>query len=240
METIKKIRSQDNQFQAYVRTFEAGDQDWVDSPVGDGRVAVPLNVRLSVDSRETLRLHTDNINKFKDNNVAFSPQLQLFSRPKDETEWGLFPEQQRDWRISEFFDTDGNDIIIPMNRRTEDLRARLGNTQIPDADNYVVNYAHFERPSRPSTITYHNDCQVVCVTFFPRVDIEWRTGAWFQYDIDGPKTIQKKGSSLNYIVVAKDTELIDGTKIIAGAGYRMDSPTLTFKTRTNIILHIHD
>lgn len=240
MATIKKYRSQDNQFQSYVSKFKAGDQDWTDSPVGDKRVAVPLNVRLSVDAEETIRLHTDNINNFKDTNVKFSPQLQLFSRPKDQSDWGLFPDQQRDWKISEFFDTDGNDIIIPMNRRVEELRARLGNTKIPDADDYVENYAHFERPSRPSTITYHNACQVICVTFVPRVDIEWKTGAWLQYNVNGPKKIQKKGSSLNYIVAAKDTELLDGRRIVAGVAYRMDSPTLTFVPGTNIILHIHD
>ena len=240
MSLIKKIKSHEGQFLAYVLDFKAGDKDYNDSPTGEGATGVPLTARLSVDSEETLRVHTENINKYKDNNLVWSPQLQMFSRPKDSTEWGLFPEQQRDWRISEFFDTDGNDIIIPMNRRIEDLRARLGNTKLLNSEGYVENYAYLQRPSRPSTITYSNNCRVVCVTFVPNVDIEWKNGAWLQFEYNGPLKIRKKGSSLNYIVTAKDTELLDGTRIVAGVAYRMDSGELQIKADTNIILHIHD
>ncbi|MDA9002778.1 hypothetical protein N9J19_00245 [bacterium] len=240
MEIIKKIKSHEGQFFSYVMDFQAGDVDHNDSLVGEGVTSVPLNARLSIDSEETLRLHTENINKYKDNNIVWSPQLQMFSRPKDATDWGLFPEQQRDWKISEFFDTDGNDIIIPMNRRISDLRARLGNTKLLDSDGYVENYAHHQRPSRPSSITYKNNCRVVCVTFVPNVDIEWKNGAWLQFEYNGPIKLRKKGSSLNYFVTAKDTELMDGTRIVAGVAYRMDSGELQLKADTNIILHIHD
>ena len=81
---------------------------------------------------------------------------------------------------------------------------------------------------------------MVCVTFVPNVDIEWKNGGWLQFEYNGPLKIRKKGPSLNYIVTAKDTELLDGTRIVAGVAYRMDSGELQIKADTNIILHIHD
>jgi len=240
MEVIKKIKSHQDQFFSHVIEYNAGDKSYNDSPVGDGVTTVPHNVRLSIDSEETIRLHTENINNYKERSIVFSPQLQLFSKPKDSTQWGLFPDQQRDWRISEFFETENNDIIIPMNRRVEELRARIGNTKLLDEHNYISDYWHTQLPSRPSTVEYKNDCTVICVSFVPRPDIEWKCGAWIQYDFDGPKRIEKKGSSIAYIVTAKDTELLDGTKIVAGVAYRMNSPLLEFIAGTNIILHIHD
>lgn len=243
MEVIKRIKSHQDQFLSYVLDCKAGDVSYIDSPGGDSQTTLPdhlMNIRLSIDAEEIVTIHTENINNHKDKTIVFNPQINLFSRHKDSTDWGVFPEQQQDWQLSDFFETQDNDILVPYNRKVEDLRARIGNTKILDDDNYVEDYAHTKRAVRPASVKYLNDCQVVCVSFLPRVDIEWKSGAWIQFGYDGPKKITKKGSSISYIMTAKDTELLDGTRIVAGVAYRMDSPTLEFKSGTNIILHIHD
>ena len=242
MQPIRKVRSQEGQFISYVNRFDKGDVDIVDAPLSNiSPAAVPIHARLSVDSDEVMRLHTTDIKQYLNKNIEFSPQLQLFSKQKGEDDWGLFPDQQHEYTVSEFFETDGNDIIIPMNRRIEDLRARLGNTKLIDNDGYIKNFAHSKRPTRPSTHTFKNTCQVVCVTFLPRrKDVEWKTGAWFQYEIYGQKEIRRKGKSVDYIVAARDTEKLDGTRIVAGVVYRLHSGTIQIESGTNIILHIHD
>lgn len=242
MQPIRKVRSQQGQFLTYVNRFDKGDIDIADAPVSNvSPAAVPIQARLSVDSDEVMRLHTTDIKKYLNKNIEFNTQLQLFSKQKGNDDWGLFPDQQHDYTISDFFEIDGNDIIIPMNRRIEDLRARLGNTKLIDNDGYTENFANVKRPTRPSTHTYNNTCQVVCVNFIPRrKDVEWKTGAWFQYEIDGQKEIRKKGNSIDYIVAARDTEKLDGTRIVAGVVYRLDSGTIQIESGTNIILHIHD
>ncbi len=243
MEVVKRIKSHQDQFLAYVMDCKAGDVEYIDSPGGDSMIDMPdglMHVRLSIDSEEVVTFHTENINNHKDKTISLHPHLTLFGRHKDSVDWGLFPDQQHDWKISDFFETQDNNILVPYNRKVEDLRARIGNTKILDSDNYVEDFAHTSRATRPSTVQYWNDCRVVCLTFMPRVDVEWKSGAWIQFGYDGPKRITKKGSSLNYIVTARDTELLDGTRIVAGVAYRMDSPSLEFKSNTNIILHIHD
>ena len=71
-------------------------------------------------------------------------------------------------------------------------------------------------------------------------DIEWKNGAWLQFADDGCKEITKKGNHFDYIIAAKNTNLMDGTRIVAGVAYKMDSGTIQIEQGTNIFLHIYD
>lgn len=242
MEVIRRYRDKRQNFLTHVIEHPAGDTEYFDAS-GDGIMpSSPLQARVSVDSEQIVRIHHKEINKVKKTKVQWNDRLRMFSKLKNSDHWGIFPDEvDENMTVEEAFEIDGNDIILPVNQRIEDLKHRIRNLEILDEEDYVDNFWMGNRFGRPTTVTYLNACKFMCATFNPM--IKWHSfqnGAWFQFLDEGPKKIIRKGSNENWFLAARTTRLTDGTRIQAGVPYKWDQRgSLEVQDKTNILLHIY-
>lgn len=242
MEVIRRYRDTRKNFLTHVIEHSAGDVEHYDASGNGIMPSSPLQARVSVDSEQIVRIHHKEINKVKQTKVVWNDRLKMFSKLKGSDQWGIFPDQvDENMTIEQAFEIDGNDIILPVNQRIEDLKHRIRNIEVLDEDDYIENFWLDNRFGRPTTVTYINACKFVCATFHQELKkFTYNNGAWFQFQDEGPKTIVRKGSNENWFLAARDTRLTDGTRIQAGVPYKWDQRgSLEIQDKTNILLHVY-